>query len=355
MNLETAFIKYCKENKFLENKKQLCTIILLNKFYKKNKLSLFSFLQKFLSTSKKKAFYLTGDVGVGKTMILDFFYNYINISKQRFHFNEFMIYFHDFRHEYEKNKKDNSIEIFVKKLKKKSNLIYLDEFQVTNIVDAMILGKLFEIIIRENIIIIITSNTKIEDLYKDGLQREQFLPFISLINKFSIKHELIIDHITDYRKIGIAKLKRYLFPLTEDTNFQINQLFRKLTKNKKISNKRILVKGRDVTIENYYEGIAKFKFDDLCGKKFGGEDYIRIAEHCDFVFIENVPQFDYENKNVQQRFITLIDVFYEKRIPLLISSNFKLNELGSSLDLSEPFKRTISRIYELTAPDINIV
>ena len=120
----------------------------------------------------------------------------------------------------------------------------------------MILGKLFEIIIRENIIIIITSNTKIEDLYKDGLQREQFLPFISLINEFSIKHDLVIDHITDYRKIGVTKLKRYLFPLIEETNFQINQLYRKLTKNKKISNKKILVKGRVVTIENYYEGVA---------------------------------------------------------------------------------------------------
>jgi cell division protein ZapE len=354
MNLETAFIKYCKENKFLENKKQLHTIVLLGKFYENNKSGFFNLFKKLLSKSKKKAFYLTGDVGVGKTMILDFFYNHINIPKKRFHFNEFMINFHDFRHEYEKNKKDNSIEIFVKELKKQTNLIYLDEFQVTNIVDAMILGKLFEIIIRENIIIIITSNTKIEDLYKDGLQREQFLPFISLINEFSIKHDLVIDHITDYRKIGVTKLKRYLFPLIEETNFQINQLFRKLTKNKKISNKKILVKGRVVTIENYYEGVAKFKFSDLCEKNLGGEDYIGIAEHCDFVFIENVPQFDDENKNVQQRFITLIDIFYEKRIPLLISSNFQLHELTSSLDLSKPFKRTISRIYELTSPEIKV-
>jgi len=355
MNLKKAFIEHCKENKFLENKKQLQTIILLDKFYKNNKSSLFNFFKKLLSKTKKKAFYLSGDVGVGKTMILDFFYNYINTQKQRFHFNEFMINFHDFRHEYKKNKKDNSIEVFVKELKKQTNLIYLDEFQVTNIVDAMILGKLFEIIIRENIIIIITSNAKTKDLYKEGLQREQFLPFISLINNLSIRHELIIDHVTDYRKIGVTKLKRYLSPLTEDTNFQMNQLFRKLTKNKKISNKKILVKGRVIKIENFHEGIAKFKFSDLCKKNIGGEDYIKIAEHCDFVFIEKVPQFDDENKNAQQRFITLIDIFYEKKIPLLISSNFKLYDLGGSSGLKEPFKRTISRIYELTSPDINIV
>jgi cell division protein ZapE len=355
MNLEKAFIKHCIEKKFLENKRQIHTITLLDKFYRNNKESFFNFFKKILNKSKKNAFYLTGDVGVGKTMIMDFFFKNQKTPKQRYHFNEFMINFHDFRHKYEKKNKDNSIEIFVKELKKKANLIFFDEFQVTNIVDAMILGKLFEIIIEENIIIIMTSNTKIEDLYKEGLQREQFLPFIFLMNKFSTKHELIIDHVTDYRKIGITKLKRYLYPLNEDTNFQLNQLFRKLTKNKKISNKKILVRGREIQIENFYEGIAKFKFSDLCEKNIGGEDYIKIAEHCDFVFIENVSQFDDENKNTQQRFITLIDIFYDKRIPLLISSNFQLTELCSSSTMSEPFKRTKSRIYELTSPDIYTV
>jgi cell division protein ZapE len=355
MNLKTTFTKYCIEKKFLTNSNQLYTILLLEKFYKNNKLNFFNFINKFLHKSKKNSFYLTGEVGVGKTMILDFFYNHIDTPKIRFHFNEFMVNFHDFRHENEKKQKDNSIEIFVKELKKKANLIYLDEFQVTNIVDAMILGKLFEIIIKENILVIISSNTKIKDLYKDGLQREQFLPFISLINKFSIKHELIIDHVTDYRKIGITKLKRYLFPLNEETNFQINQLFRKLTKNKKNSNKKILIKGREFSIQNYYEGVAKFMFSDLCEKNVGSEDYIKIAEHCNFIFIENVPQFNEENKNTQQRFITLIDILYEKKIPLLISSNFQLDEILSSMSLSEPFKRTKSRIYELTSPDINIV
>ena len=104
MNLEKAFIKYCSQEKLLENKNQLYTITLLNKFYKNNKLTLFNLFKKYLNKSKKNAFYLTGDVGVGKTMILDFFYNNINIPKQRFHFNEFMISFHDFRHDYEKKK-----------------------------------------------------------------------------------------------------------------------------------------------------------------------------------------------------------------------------------------------------------
>ncbi len=351
MKLKSAFKKNCLENKLQLNKNQIYTIGLLSKFNIRDETNFFNFLKIFRNISKKKAFYLRGDVGVGKTMILDFFYNYINIPKLRFHFNEFMINFHDFRHTY-KNK-NNSIDAFVKEMKKKTNLIYFDEFQVTNIVDAMILGKLFEVIIKENIKIIITSNVKIDELYKDGLQREQFLPFISLIKKFSIEHELIIDE--DYRKIGITKLERFFFPLNEKTNFKINQLFRELTKNKKLSIKKIFVKGREFEIKNYYEGVAKFNFNELCDRNFGGEDYIEIANHCDFITIENIPSFNDENVNTQQRFITLIDIIYEKKLPLLISSNFKLDKLGGSQKLEDSFKRTISRIYELTSPDIKIV
>ena len=141
-------------------------------------------------------------------MLLNFVYDKLEIKKHRQHFNEFMINFHDFRHE---KKDNNTITTFVKKLKKKYDLIYLDEFQVTNIVDAMILGKLFEIIFEENIKIIITTNTKLYDLYKDGLQREQFLPFISIIENFSIQKELQIKD--DYRTKNNEKLQRNFFSI----------------------------------------------------------------------------------------------------------------------------------------------
>ena len=139
-----------------------------------------------------------------------------------------MINFHDFRHNYKLQEKDNSIESFVKKLKEKIDVIYLDEFQVTNIVDAMILGKLFETIFKENIKILITSNIKIKDLYKDGLQREQFLPFIDIIKEYCTEHELIIGQ--DYRKSGSTKLKLFFHPVNEKTSFQMSQIFRQLSK-----------------------------------------------------------------------------------------------------------------------------
>ena len=141
-------------------------------------------------------------------MILNFAYNNLKIKKYRQHFNQFMINFHDFRHE---KKDSNTIRDFVKKLKKNYDLIYLDEFQVSNIVDAMILGKLFEVIFEENIRIIITTNVKLDELYKDGLQREQFLPFISIIKNFSIQKELKIKD--DYRTKNNKKPQEIFFPI----------------------------------------------------------------------------------------------------------------------------------------------
>ena len=144
-----------------------------------------------------------------------------------------MINFHDFKHN-NKKEEDNPIGFFVKNLKKKYDLIYLDEFQVTNIVDAMILGKLFEEIFSENIKIIITTNIKLDDLYKDGLQREQFLPFIAVIKANSVQQELLIQD--DYRIKNLDKSQRIFYPLNENTSFKINQSFHEFTKGKKREN-----------------------------------------------------------------------------------------------------------------------
>ena len=256
-----------------------------------------------------------------------------------------MLSFHDFVHK--KKEEENIISNFVKKLKLKASLIYFDEFQVTNIVDAMILGKLFDQIFKENIKIIVTSNTKICDLYKDGLQRDQFKPFIKIMEHESIECELKIDD--DYRKSNNNQKQRYFYPLNKKTNFNINKFFRTITKNKKHSLKTISVKGRDFKIENFYEGTVRFNFNDLCDKNIGAEDYLEIIKNCKFIVIDNVPQFDDTNSNQQQRFITLIDVIYDKNIPISITADQNLNEFRSSKLLEKPFKRTISRLYELTS------
>ena len=349
--MKKKFLKFCVDHKFQQNEKQLKALDSLVNFYKDDGFfkKIFS---KFYKSEKKLGFYLQGGVGVGKTMLLNFFFDKLKIAKKRKHFNEFMIEFHNFRHDYKLQGKNNSIDIFAKHLKQKVNLIYLDEFQVTNIVDAMILGKLFEAIFKENIKVLISSNIKINDLYKDGLQRDQFIPFIDIICKHCVEHELIINH--DYRKFGISKLKRFFYPINDETFFQASSIFREISKGKISKPKKIVIKGRDFIIQKYFEGLARFDFNDLCGVAIGAEDYIKIAELCNFILIDNVPNFDDENADKQQRFITLIDILYEKKIPIMVTANFNYQNFKSSKRLIDSYNRTISRLFELTSPKFKI-
>ena len=348
-NFEEKFNFYCDSNNLEINQNQFLVIKKLQDYYKKNFRSLIS---KFLSKeNSKKSFYLYGDVGVGKTMILDFFFSQIKQKKKRLHFNEFMLNFHDFVQEKRNKKEQNIISLFVKDFKSKTSLIYFDEFQVTNIVDAMILGKLFEEMFKANIKMILTSNTKISDLYKDGLQRDQFKPFIKIMQEKSVEHELKIED--DYRKSKKNHKQRYFFPLNKETNFKINKFFRTITKDKKKLDKILNIKGRDFKIQNYYEGISRFDFKGLCDRNLGAEDYLEITKVSKFIVIENIPQFNDINSNQQLRFITLIDIIYDKNIPIAITTNQDLDQFSSSKSLKKEFKRTTSRLYELTSIDYN--
>ena len=344
-SLEEKFNLYCNSNNLEVNHNQLLVIKNLKNYHKKNfQVSIFNFFSK---ENSKKSFYLYGDVGVGKTMILDFFFNEIKEKKIRMHFNEFMLNFHNFVHEKKNKKEQNVVNLFVKDLKSKVSLLYFDEFQVTNIVDAMILGKLFDEIFKENIKIILTSNTKISELYKDGLQRDQFKPFIKIMEERSFEHELKIED--DYRKSKENQKQRYFFPLNQETNFRINKFFRTITKNKKKLTKILNIKGRDFEIKNYYEGISRFDFKDLCDQNLGAEDYLEIIKVSNFIIIENIPQFNNDNSNQQYRFITLLDVIYDKNIPIAVTANQNIDQFTSSHSLENQFKRTISRLYELTS------
>ena len=342
---EKDFISYCNNQELEVNPNQIAVIKKLEQYYQSNFKSFFSKL--FSKQNSKKGFYLFGGVGVGKTMILNFFIDQIDQKKLRQHFNEFMLSFHDFAHERKGKNEENVINQFVKNLKLKASLIYFDEFQVTNIVDAMILGKLFDQIFKEDIKIIVTSNTKISELYKDGLQRDQFKPFIKIMEDQSIEHELKIED--DYRKSNDNQKQRYFYPLNQETNFKINKFFRTITKDKNQSKITVNVKGRDFKIENFYKGIARFNFNDLCDQNLGAEDYLEIIKNCKFIVIDQIPQFNDANSNQQQRFITLLDVIYDKNISIAVTSNQSLDKFTSSRLLEKPFKRTISRLYELTS------
>ena len=350
MNLDNLFKNFCKKNNLEVNSYQLSIIDELKSYYDLNFNK--SILNKIFSKKNSKpAFYLYGGVGVGKTMILNFFFDLLEEKKLRQHFNEFILSFHNFAHERKEKNEENVINQFVKDLKSQTKIIYFDEFQVTNIVDAMILGKLFEQIFKEDIKIILTSNIKISELYKDGLQRDQFKPFIKIMENQSIECELKIED--DYRKSNDNQKQRYFYPLNQETNFKINKFFRTITKDKNHLSKTIKVKGRDFKIENFYEGIARFNFDDLCNRNLGAEDYLEIIKNCKFIILDHIPQFNDINSNQQQRFITLIDIIYDKNIPLAVTAEQNIDQFTSSRLLENPFKRTISRLYELTSVEKN--
>ena len=351
MNLKKLFLNHCKKNNLEINSNQLKPINELNNFYNLNFKK--SILNKIFSNKNSKpGFYLYGDVGVGKTMILNFFLDQVNERKLRKHFNEFMLNFHDFFHDRKDKNEENIINQFVKDLKSKASLIYFDEFQVTNIVDAMILGKLFKKIFEKKIKVIFSSNIKINDLYKDGLQRDQFLPFIKILKNKCFQEKLVIEE--DYRKSQSNKNKRFFYPLNSTTNFKVNKFYRQITKDIHNKEKTLSIKGRKFIIKNYFNGTLRFDFNDLCAKNIGAEDYIKIAESSTFMVIENIPNFNNDNSNQQQRFVTLIDILYEKKIPLLVSSKSQLDSITSSNNLRDVFKRTISRLHELTSTSYNL-
>ena len=350
MNLKKSFLNLCENKEYEVNENQISIVEKLSEYYNLNFNQ--SLLKKiFKNKNKKSGFYLVGDVGVGKTMILNFFFTSLKEKKYRLHFNEFMIKFHEFIFENKKKGKNHGLEKFVEKLSDKTQILYFDEFQVTNIVDAMILGKLFKKIFEENIKVIFSSNIKIKDLYKNGLQRDQFMPFIKILEHNCSEIELEIPE--DYRTNKNIPLDRFLSPIDESSNFKFNKFFRKMTKNKEKTTKILDIKGRKLIIENFYDRVTKFNFDELFNNNLGSEDYIRIAKESDLIFIENLPNFDEDNSNQQQRFITFIDIIYEKKIPLMIKSEVDLNSLCSSKSLTEPFKRTLSRLYEMTSQKLN--
>ena len=350
MNLNNEFLKFCEDKEYEINENQISIIKKLSEFYNLNFKQSF-FKKIFTEKNIKLGFYLVGDVGVGKTMILNFFFNSLKEKKIRLHFNEFMIKFHEYVHKNKESGKDNGLDKFVKDLSKKTKLIYFDEFQVTNIVDAMILGKLFEKIFENKLRVIFSSNTNVKDLYKNGLQRDQFLPFIKILESNCSEIELNIDE--DYRSNKNITLDRFLYPIDKSSNFRFNKFFRKMTKGKNKISKILDIKGRKLTIKNCYDRVIKFTFDEICNKNLGSEDYIEIAKESDLIFIENLPNFNEANSNQQQRFITFIDIIYEKKIPLMIKSEVDLNSLCSANSLKEPFKRTVSRLYEMTSQRLN--
>ena len=355
-SLIESYRERCRAESLEENILQLDLLKELSKFKKESELNL---IQKFLvlitKTPYKKCFYIHGTVGVGKTLIMDLFFSNIKESrKKRIHFHEFMIDTHDSLHNIRKNNskiKDNSflIRTYAKSLKKDFDLIFFDEFQVTNIADAMILGQLFIELFDLNIKIVLTSNDKPKDLYKDGLQRELFLPFIILIESNSNIFNLNLKK--DYRISGIDRDEIFFSPISNENYKTINELYKNLIDGHEPKDIKIEIKKRSFEIKKFANNVARFNFNELCGQPLGSEDYLKLIQNIKTLFLENVPAFSDDNVDKQERFITLIDILYDNEVKLIMSADKSLENFTSSRRLDLKFKRTCSRLSEMKSQD----
>ena len=300
--------------------------------------------------------YLYGGVGRGKSMLMDLFFDTAPVDrKRRVHFHEFMLEVHERIHQHRQSGKargagaDDSLPELARALADEAWLLCFDEFHVTNVVDAMILGRLFTNLFDLGVVVVATSNWPPDMLYKDGLQRELFLPFIALLKeKLDI---LSLEGPTDYRLDRLHGKPVYFWPLGRESDARIKQTFADLTDGAACQSTHLLVQGRRVDIERAAKGVACVDFWDLCGKPFGAADYLAIATHFHTVLIDDVPTMKDELRNEAKRFMTLIDALYEHKVNVVIAAAGPPERLYPEGTHAFEFERTVSRLMEMQSDD----
>ena len=312
----------------------------------KPKFSLMGWLNNQTQERLLKGIYLWGDVGRGKSMLMDLFYDHIpdSIPARRIHFHAFMTEIHEALHRFREDypNSDDPLPEIAEEFAEASRILCLDEFQVHDIADAMILSRLFKALLEQGVITIITSNREPDELYEHGLQRESFLPFIALIKeRFTT---IALDHDTDYRLEKLRDNKTYFQP---STNIEpMEELFDSLTQHPPKS-EILHVKGRDLTLPKVADGIVWASFSELCEQPLGAEDYNTLASEYHTLFLTHIPQMNAESRNEAKRFVLLVDALYEHRTRLICSADAPAYDLYPSGDGSFEFQRTVSRLMEM--------
>ena len=298
--------------------------------------------------------YMWGGVGRGKTMLMDLFFEVTVIRrKRRAHFHEFMTDVHERIHEHRQAHKrgevkgDDPIPPVAEQIARETRLLCFDEFSVTDIADAMILGRLFTQLFDRGVIVVATSNVEPGKLYKDGLNRQLFLPFIDMLSsKVNVLH---LDSPTDYRLEKIAGAPVYISPLGPEADGRFEGLWDRLTRGVKPHSEELENKGRKIPVSKVAAGAARFTFEELCAQPLGASDYLRVAHAYSTIFVSGVPIMSKARRNEAKRFINLIDTLYDNGVKLIVSADALPNDLYTDGGGTEAFEfdRTASRLIEM--------
>lgn len=296
-------------------------------------------------TESIKGQYIWGGVGRGKSMLMDLFYEHVSEPrKRRVHFHAFMQEIHSALHEARKTDVTDPIEPVAQDVIRDARVLCFDEMQITDITDAMIVGRLFEKLFAAGVVVITTSNRPPDDLYKDGLNRDLFLPFIALIKEKLSIYELTSP--TDHRQNRLSNEQVYFSPADAAAKEAISNIWNDLT-NGQAHEHELLVKTRKVRLPLFHNGMARANFFDLCGNPLGPADYLAIGDAVRVLVLEDIPRLSRGNYNAAKRFVTLIDALYEARVRLICSAADIPERLYVEGDGSFEFARTASRLREM--------